>query len=160
MTDTLRPSPSIEPIDLMNGLAKDARAIDAASERLGQRIKEFEGVVRRDPKDPASEIVELGLKLRWEGLIDEQLAALEDKMYDAARDPENKLPAALKSRPIRAMEAEARINAKLLNPTLWAEHAEAEAEIHALQVWIKAKERAGSLRQSILSAQRQVAGMD
>lgn len=137
----------IDPMSLMTDLALDARGLDAASARLGQAIKKFEGVTDG----------ELGLKLQWEAVQDEAMCAIEREMLEAAKDPENRLPATLKGRPSRIMEAEARIRAKEQNPKMWVEFVELEAEIRALEKWIKSKERAASLRQSILSAQKREA---
>lgn len=137
----------IEPHLLMADLSLDARALDAASARLGKALKVFEGVTDG----------ELGVKLRWEATVDEALLDIEKEMLDNARDPENRLPATLKARGSKMVEAEARIRAKQQHPKLWVEYAELEAEIHALEKWVKSKERAASLRQSILSAQKREA---
>lgn len=137
----------IDPQSLMEDLARDARALDAASNRLGQAIKTFEGVTEG----------ELGIKLQWEAIVDEAMCAIEREMLEHAKDPENRLPATLKGRPSRIMEAEARIRAKEQNPRVWVQFVELEAEIRALEKWIKSKERAASLRQSILSAQKREA---
>jgi hypothetical protein len=129
---------------LMMELSADARAIDSAADRLGQRIKELSGA-----KDG-----QVGLKLRWEAALDEELLRLEDEMLAAAANPETKLPASLKSRSARMLEAEARVRLKKREPELWVEYAELSAEVSALDKWIKARERAASLRQSILSSQK------
>jgi hypothetical protein len=139
----------LSPHTLMAGLSLDAVAIDAASERLAQRVKQFEGVVKADGE------IELGVKLRWDAAIDGALIDLEREMLEHAADPANVLPAALKSRASKAMEAEARVRVKTQQPGLWVEYAELEADVRALNIWIRAKERSSSLRQSILSAQKQ-----
>lgn len=137
----------LSPFQLMNDLAVDARAIDAAAERLGQRVKQYQGAKDGD----------IGVRLRWEAAIDEMLLTIEGEMLSAATDADNKLPASLKARSSRMMEAEARIRVKGEQPELWVEYAEMAAEISALEKWIRAKERSSSLRQSILSSQK-VAG--
>ena len=140
----------LSPMVLMAGLSLDATAIDAACERMAQQIKCFEGT-----KDG-----ELGVKLRWEAALDQAQLDIEAEMLSAARDDENKLPAALKARGTKMMEAEARIRVKSVHPDLWIEYSDMEAELKALGLWIRSKERSSSLRQSILSAQKQASTME
>lgn len=139
-----------EPVDisvpaLLSGLANDARGIDEASRRLTQQIKKFEGAAG----------FEIGVKLRWEVQVDRAFMAIQEEIEEAARDPENKLPAQLKSPSSKVIEARARDRARSENMDLWLEYEEMEAEIKALGKWLAARERSSSLRQTILNAQRQ-----
>jgi hypothetical protein len=139
---------SLDPSDLMNALAIDARAIDAAAQRLGSQVKLFEGA-----KDG-----QLGVKLRWEAALDQAHHEVQEAMIAEAKDPEVKLSAGLKTWSSKVIEARARIKAKEDNTALWIEFCEMEAEVRALQMWIRAKERSSSLRQSILSSQKMALG--
>jgi hypothetical protein len=139
----------IHPHELMEDLARDARAMDLASGRYGEALKTFEGRIDRE----TGEII-LGAKLKWEALMDESLINVTEDMEARAQDPDNKLPATLKARSSIVVQAEARARCKKDHPKEWIAFVEADAELRALEKWLRTRERTANLRQSILSAQK------
>jgi hypothetical protein len=137
--------------DLIEDLALDAIAQDKGSSRLAQAIKELEDT---RVNNTTGEIEYLGVGLRWEALLDSCIIQIEDEIRAQARDPENKLPAGLKSRSAKVIEAMARERAIKEEPLLYAEVKALMTEVKAMTLWLKHQERISSLRQSLLAAQR------
>lgn len=144
----------MDPAKLIEELTAAARALDKGSTQLADATKEFEGWYdeTRTVDEESGEIVVTrgewheGPNLLWRVAISEAIEAVVREQYADTRAPS-----------IDRLERMAELRVRQTNPELWADYHRLLTEIDALQKWISAKKQAISARQSVLSAEKELA---
>jgi hypothetical protein len=126
----------VNPATLMAELHEAAVALDEANERLRQVTREYEGWHTND----------LGVKVLWEALIEEEATAIYDQYEEKGeRPPPEK---------VRYQRSVATV--KKEHPELYVKYHRLRTEINALQKWMAGKRESISARQSILSTEKEL----
>lgn len=125
----------VDPGEISRQLNAAANALDKASNRLVDLVREFEGGVdERGEYQP-------GPQLLWMEAVGDELDDIV-KEYEGTRAP-------LKD----VLEHRAAKRAKQKHPDLWADYHRLRSEVSALQKWISSKKETISARQSVLKAE-------
>jgi hypothetical protein len=143
-----------DPGTLIDELKAAARALDKGSTQLADVTKQFEGWYEEtEDVDPITgEVVTTrgewheGPNLLWRVAISEAIDAIVREDYAETRAPA-----------IERLERMAELRVRQQKPDLYADYHRLATEIDALQKWISAKKQAISARQSVLSAEKELA---
>jgi hypothetical protein len=143
-----------DPGTLMDELTAAARALDKGSTQLADVTKQFEGWYEEDEAVDAEtgEIVTTrgkwheGPNLLWRVAISEAIDEIVREDYADTRAPS-----------IERLERMAELRVRQRKPDLYADYHRLLTEIDALQKWLAAKKQAISARQSVLSAEKELA---
>lgn len=131
----------MNPVEIQQELETAAKQLDAASTRLANAIKEFEGRV-----DVETGEWHPGPKLVVEKLVEQEC----ERIYSEYEEAEKRPP------PESIREARSRSAIRREHADLWADYERLSSEVASIQKWIASKKDAISARQSVLSAEKKL----